>query len=345
MRGRSQFLIEQGTLEVPAVGWGRLGYGRGVIEGLVARVESGDDTVVEELADLAAADPGALTPYLLRLLDAGVFWRLWVLYRGADGEFQRAVVARIESGRAESSAMLAYVLAQTRGRAAEDAFRRWMRSPPQAPDFDPYQRGVAALVRDGGWELSVDGIREFCGTSAYRLVPEQGGDRAEETCPWCASALWTALDLDTADPRVDDALAHTRWRGRLRIVTCHICSCYGTTYAEVTADGGARWSAHTERPEYLPDGGPEGPPLVRFTPGERRSTPYLASAWDRDGSTLGGSPDWIQDPTYPDCPNCGKAMDYVGLVGGSDLFEYGEGAHYLFLHTPCGLAAVEYQQS
>lgn len=36
-------------------------------------------------------------------------------------------------------------------------------------------------------------------------------------------------------------------------------------------------------------------------------------------------------------------MDYLGLVGGSDLHEYGEGAHYLFLHTPCGLAAVVYQ--
>jgi hypothetical protein len=24
-------------------------------------------------------------------------------------------------------------------------------------------------------------------------------------------------------------------------------------------------------------------------------------------------------------------MDYLGLIGGSDLYEYGEGAHYLFL--------------
>ncbi|SFP94044.1 hypothetical protein SAMN04489713_119179 [Actinomadura madurae] len=316
-----------------------------MIENLVARVESRDDTMVEELADLAAADPEALSPYHLRLLDADVFWRLWVLYRGADEEFQRAVVARIESGTSESPAMLAYVLTQTRGRVAQEAFRRWMQSPPTEPDFDPYQRGVAALIRDGGWELAEDGVRELCGTSAYRLVPEQGGDRTADTCPWCTSPLWTVLDVDTSDPRVRDALAHTRWRGRLRIVTCQICSCYGTTYAEVAADGGARWSAHNERPEYLPGGGPEEPPPVRLTLGEQWSTPYLASAWNREGSTLGGCPDWIQDPVYLDCPNCGKAMDYVGLVGGADLFEYGEGAYYLFLHTQCGLAAVEYQQS
>ncbi|MGR7001652.1 hypothetical protein ACU686_32495 [Yinghuangia aomiensis] len=30
---------------------------------------------------------------------------------------------------------------------------------------------------------------------------------------------------------------------------------------------------------------------------------------------------------------------------GADLGEYGEGAWYVFLHAPCGLAAVEYQQS
>ncbi|TDC19754.1 DUF1963 domain-containing protein [Actinomadura bangladeshensis] len=52
-----------------------------------------------------------------------------------------------------------------------------------------------------------------------------------------------------------------------------------------------------------------------------------------------------QDPAYADCPKCGKAMDYVGLVGGADLFDYGEGASYLFVHAHCGLAAVEYQQS
>jgi hypothetical protein len=317
-----------------------------MIEDLVARVESGDDDAVEELADIAAADPDALAPYHLRLLDAGAFWRESVLYRGADEEFQRAVVARIESGGSELPGRLAFVLAQTRGHVAQDAFRRWVGSPPTVPDFDPYQRGVAALIRDGGWELSSDGVRELCGASAYRLVPEQGGgERTGDTCPWCASPLWTALDLDTADPRVAEALAHTQWQGRLRIATCHLCSCYGTTYCEVTDDGGATWSAHNERPDYLPGGGAEEPPLIRFTPGEQRPTAHLASAWAREGSTLGGCPDWIQDPAYTDCPKCGMAMDYVGLVGGADLSDYGEGAYYLFVHAQCGLAAVEYQQS
>jgi hypothetical protein len=39
-------------------------YRLAVIEEMVARVESGDDAVIEELADRAAADPVALAPYL-----------------------------------------------------------------------------------------------------------------------------------------------------------------------------------------------------------------------------------------------------------------------------------------
>ena len=310
----------------------------------MARVESGEDRVIDQLADRAAADPAALAPYLLRLLDAGALWRLDVLYRGADEGFQREVVARIGSGTDEGTPMLAYVLAQTRGPAVEEAFRRWTRSPPPGPHFDPFERGVAALTRDGGWELSPDGIRELCGTSAYRLVPETDAHRVDDSCPWCASPLWTALDLDTAEPRVADALAHTGWRGRLRIVTCHWCSCYGTTYAEVTADGNASWSAHTVRPAYLPGDGPGEPPRVGLAPGEQWTTPYMASATLSGGATLGGCPDWIDDPVFPDCPECAEAMDYLGLIGGADLDD-GEGAYYLYLHAPCGLAAVEYQQT
>lgn len=309
------------------------------------RAEAGDDAAVDELADIAAADPGALTPYHVRLLDAHVFWRPDVLYRGADEHFQRTVVDRVESGASDATTRLVHVLAQTRGAVAEDAFRRWTQSPPPVPDFDPFDRGVATLVRDGGWELAADGARELCGAAAYRLVPEKGDDRAEGTCPWCAGSLWVALDVDTADPKVADALAHTGWQGRLRIVTCHLCSAYGTAYCEVTQDGGATWSAHNERPEYLPEGIFGELPQVRCTPGERRPTPHHASAWEGEGSTLGGSPDWIQDPDYLTCPKCGKSMDYVGLVNGADLYEYGEGAHYLHLHAPCGMAAVNYQQS
>ena len=78
--------------------------------------------------------------------------------------------------------------------------------------------------------------------------------------------------------------------------------------------------------------------------GRPRGT-YTASAWYKGGSTLGGRPQWIQELAFPDCPACTTAMDYVGMACGADLYEHGEGAYYGFIHAPCRLVAVEYQQS
>ena len=318
-------------------------YLRRVIEELVLRLEAGDDSVVDELADLAAADPILVAPYALRLVDAGVAWRADVLYRAGDEHFQRELVGRIDGGAAGRPALLVYLLAQAPGPETEAAFRRWMTAPP--PGIDPYGRGIAALVRDGGWELSQgSGRRALCGTSAYRLDSVVSTSAAKGVCPWCRSFLWTALDLQTSESAVAKALAHTGWQGKLRIDICAYCVCYGPVYVNVTADGGSSWSKHTVRPGYLPDDHPETPPQARFTPGARRPTEHLASAWEAGGSTLGGFPDWIQDPAYPLCLQCHQAMDYVGLINGSDLWD-GEGAYYLFLHAPCGLAAADYQQS
>lgn len=71
-------------------------YLRRVIEELVLRLEARDDSVVEEPADLAAADPTLVAPYALRLVDAGVAWRADVLYRAGDEHFQRELVSRID---------------------------------------------------------------------------------------------------------------------------------------------------------------------------------------------------------------------------------------------------------
>ncbi|MEU8185055.1 hypothetical protein AB0B85_01640 [Micromonospora sp. NPDC049044] len=129
------------------------------------------------------------------------------------------------------------------------------------------------------------------------------------------------------------------------IETCHFCACYTTLYSQVTPAGGTAWWTGNIRPDYLGSAEAEDPPTLVPVADEARQSPYQASAWNQDGSTLGGRPDWIQDAEHADCPGCGQPMDYVGLIGGADLDDYGEGAYYLHLHQPCGFAAVNYQQS
>jgi hypothetical protein len=62
--------------------------------------------------------------------------------------------------------------------------------------------------------------------------------------------------------------------------------------------------------------------------------PVSGQRWDAGGSTLDGQPQWIQDANHADCPECGQPMDYLGLVGGADLDDLGEGAYSLQLHAP-----------
>jgi hypothetical protein len=318
-----------------------------VIADLVARAISDADDAIEALAEQAALDPVQLAPYLRQLLDADIYWPQG-LYRAADEDFQRQLVARIDTGTGKELYPLLLILAHTRGAYAQETVRRWQHRPP--PGADRLGAGLMDLLHSCGWTADTEEVRERCAATAYELVPQQTAVEipAQGECPWCASPLWTVLDVDTAEPTVAQALAHTSWKGRLRIVTCSECLCYGDTFAEVTPDGGAAWSPLTTRPSYLPPGEPWEPEessTVRLVAGDRRPSPYLASAWEAGGSTLGGHPDWIQDPAFPNCAACGTVMDYLGLVAGADLDEYGEGASYLFLHAPCRLAAVVYQQS
>jgi hypothetical protein len=316
-----------------------------VIEELIRNAAAEDDDAIEQLCEIADTDPESLTPYLGVLLDADVLWPARV-YRAADADVIRRIIDRIDGGSAPDRLNhLLIILAHTAHPLAESAMRRWSTRPPAGAD--ELHVSVLSYALEGGWTAEADGSRrDLCGTTAYQWVLRETPQRAGgPTCPWCASPLWIAADLDTADPAVRAAIAHTGWSGRLVIETCHFCACYATLFSQVTPAGDSTWWSGNTRPSYLGDAQPEDPPALAPVLGPARATPYEASAWDQGGSTLGGRPDWIQDAEHADCPGCGQPMDYVGLLGGADLDEYGEGAYYLHLHQPCGFAAVNYQQS
>lgn len=317
-----------------------------MIEELIRRAAAEDPDAIDELSAVADGEPRRLVPYQGLLLDLEVLWPP-KLYRAADTGVVRRVIEQVDGEQAPGRLNhLLLVLAHTGHPLAERAMRRWATQPPVGAG--ELHVGPLSYAREGGWTVDPDGSRrDLCGDIAYRWLMRETPRRGDgATCPWCASPLWTAADLDTAEPAVAAALAHTGWSGRLVIETCHFCACYTTLYSRVTPAGGTIWWTGNTRPSYLPDAaGPEYPPALLPAPGPARPTPYQASAWKRGGSTLGGRPDWIQDADHADCPGCAQPMDYVGLIGGADLDEFGEGAYYLHVHQRCGLAAVNYQQS
>lgn len=311
-----------------------------MIEELIGRAADDDEDAIEELTEIADSDPERLRPFLGRMLDAGVLWP-GTMYRAADADVVARVIAQLDAG--EEPAQIGqrlFVLAHSRHPLAVEAMRRWMDSPP--PGSDLLHVGLPEYAQEGGWTIDPDGSRrDLCGDVAYEWhLREAPAPEFNPTCPWCTSPLWTAADLDGSSP----ALAHTGWTGRLRFRTCHFCSCYRTLFSQVTPDGGSTWWPGNERPRRV-IAAPEDPPTMLPEVGPARPNPFQASAWSSGGSTLGGHPQWIQDSAHPTCPGCGLVMDYVGLIGGADLDEYGEGAYYLHVHQPCSFAAVTYQQS
>ncbi|MET8307114.1 hypothetical protein [Micromonospora sp. NPDC005173] len=317
-----------------------------MIEELIRRTAAEDDDAIEELCEIADADPQRLAPYQGLLLDLDVLWPA-KLYRAAGADVVRQVIEQIDGGRTPNRLNhLLLILAHCAHPLAESAMRRWSTQPPAGAD--ELHVGALSYALEGGWTIGPgDSRRGLCGDTAHRWVIRETPRRADgPTCPWCASPLWVAADLDTAEPAIEAALTHAGWSGRLVIETCHFCACYTTLYSRVTPAGSATWWAGNTRPSYLSDAAePEDPPALLPVLGPALPNPYQASAWNRGGSTLGGRPDWIQDAEHADCPGCGQPMDYVGLIGGADLDDFGEGAYYLHLHQPCGFAAVSYQQS
>ncbi|WP_021593416.1 hypothetical protein [Actinomadura welshii] len=310
-----------------------------MIDELVDRILQGDDLAVEDLEVLIHGDPAVLEllrPQLVRLIDAPVYMPE-TLFSGADEDFQREAVRRVDSGEGSGQDLVA-ILTAIRGPVADEALHRWSMRPPTGADPD----GFVRFLRRYGCEFDDRGRRrEICGDVAYRLVPEPLNASEDARCPWCSSPLWTALDGGTSDGRSAAALAHTGWKGRLRVVACFFCSTYATVFTQVTPDGAATWSAFTTRPAHL-EGRTltqEDPPAVRLVPGEERQGDYEGHDCE-GGSTLGGRPGWVQDPDYPDCPACGKLMDYVGAAAGGDTIGIDHGVLFLFLHAPCGIAAV-----
>jgi hypothetical protein len=231
------------------------------------------------------------------------------------------------------------------------AIRRWDEQRPA------WTRGMYWPVRRyahiGGWELKTAGrVRSLNSPVAFALVDADttgaavSGGALGQRCGFCGLPPWRLLDVDLADPGLAELVLADA--GRVTVATCVRCGCYTTLYVESGPDGTCRWATDNQRPDFL---GREGgtwdlPTAAGLGVGPRRPTPFAGNAWSRGGSTLGGTPDWIQDADYPCCPRCRRTMEYLAMITGDDLWGGpAEGCHYLFLDAACRLTATVYQQT
>ena len=308
----------------------------------------------EVLRNLACLTSGTLEEVYQELVKRQILYP-GVLYRGASSEITNQLLNLTPVTQMQANHLLT-ALAWIGDALVQQAFRQWRKSPPDwasslfiSPD---------AYAQVAGWVLTPEAEkRNLFYMQCYPLVrPKSAGDYQnspvkvaeghEGNCPWCGHELTTLFDLDLTHP----ALGFLKVDGtQIRIATCHVCTCYGFVYTKIDWNGTTKWSPHNRRPEYLPDDSSDwgSLPAKRLVLGETPRSPFSAASEfvPISFSQVGGHPSWIQDFSYPVCPECNSIMDFIAQLANEDIEEYGEGIYYAFLCKNCRNTCTCYQQT
>lgn len=306
---------------------------------------------VDKLEALARLEPQALRGVHTRMLDAGLLQPA-IAFRTADPAARDRLIAWIRefdglvpdrrSADALSLNHLLVALAWVGDAEAQQLFARWRDSPPSWASalYIP----AHAYTTTAGWTLDTDGARRDLYLSAGRTLlraehasgPVRIIGRSDERCHFCSNPLGTLLQLDLSAPDLN----FIPLSGMLSIPFCHLCSVYGTIRFRIDPNGRATWHEKTERfPVYDDTFRPwnEG----HFVLGRVLANPFEYAGWaDDDVGHIGGYPGWIQDDTYPDCPDCRRSMTFVGQIDVSS-----GGRFYGLVCFACLTAATVYQQT
>ena len=279
------------------------------------------------------------------------FWPA-IVFRKAGATIRDAVIDALESGAANANHALS-ALAWVGDAKVQETFRRWETQQPR------WRRGLyvgpAEYARVAGWELAPQGRRNLFHDECWAITPVASGERPEtslrimqevdQSCPWCKRALVHLLELDSRDKRFEFLGVAAE---KLPILTCDVCTCFGFMFSRVLENGEAELMPENERPEWLP----EDFSVFKRSPWkderlhlhQRRAIHAVDWCMPVTISQVGGLPSWVQDATFPKCPNCSATMKFIAQVDNGQ-FPGCEGIYYAFLCSLCRVTATTYQQT
>jgi len=316
----------------------------------ISRIETGSSDYDATLCCIACLRPGSLSPFHDRLVQRQILYP-GVIFWQANPEIARRLLPLCEEEDLCNHALVA--LAWIGDLTVQDAFAQWRAHPPRWVEklYVPPHR----YAEEAGWELTPEGgRRDLFSRIAYPLVCPNTTRRVsdlvrvgiptEDVCPWCAWNLIGMLHFND----IGNVLQN-EWKGAVRVLTCHVCSCYGHIFAKRNIKNFATWHSMNAKPEYLPPDSSDWEPFPESPLVMANETRHFMETanWmlpDVSFSQVGGLPTWIQDAEYPTCPECSKKTPFIGQISNED-FEEAEGIYYVFYCQGCGVTATSYQQS
>ena len=315
-------------------------------------LKSGDEHFADELAtSLATRTDYNLDRLLRAFVQKNKFWPA-IVFRNAGPEIRDSIIAALNSGRAHANHALS-ALAWIGDEVVRTQFEIWDSTSPDW--WEHFYVLPSEYSRVAGWEDAGGRRRDLFHNECFAIEPvasNQPEDQsavvakdAEGLCPWCDERLVHLVELDLADSRYSFLGVGAK---ALPVLTCHVCTCYGVIFSEVTSDGVGHWAERNVRPKFLPADSSSWAksPWLGKRIALRKRRAIEAAYWcdSPAASQIGGMPTWIQNHAFPDCACCKRTMMFLAQVDQS-AFPGHEGIYYAFLCAQCRITATTYQQS
>jgi hypothetical protein len=276
--------------------------------------------------------------------------RFWpaIAFRSAGDEIRDDVLSRLRSQDVNANHALQAV-AWIGGDSVIEAYQAFDSTPPswaKALHIHP-----SDYARTAAWEVVGGRRRELSLKPCFSLVPATLETACtgvslfkekRECCPWCASALVNLLVIDaTVAPLSQLGLPGNS----IEVTTCFKCTCFGTIFGELDAEGHGHLASENVGPSLIPEEWEASPWAgipVRLA--ERSAIRAAEVFLPIEYTQIGGLPGWVQDLGYPKCHKCSKTMIFIAQVDNGQ-FRGHEGMYYAFLCGDCRTTATTYQQT
>lgn len=271
-------------------------------------------------------------------------FRSATLYKDASGQVRDKLIALLEQEENDSLKIngILLALAGIGDETVVQSFQKWEQNPPAWRE--KIYTGPATYAMEGGWCIEDGKKKVLTHDVCYAIEKQENckaeesvyGGAAEDNCPHCGSSYVNILTLDGRDPRLN----FLGIKGKIKIKTCHACLPWEENiFCKYEEDGESKvilqesGCGEFSEDEYFDK-------EECFVLSKEPVAKYYCSEWK--GSAVGGAPKYINDASYPICPECGKRMKHLAQLG-EDYTGYGN--IYVWVCTDCKIVATMYEQS
>lgn len=271
------------------------------------------------------------------------------LYKDADELVRDRLIAMLDNEETENTLDINGILVALAEIADEEVvkvFKRWEENPPKWRE--KLYAGPKTYALEGNWCIEDGEKKSLIFDKCFAIVKDEDvkdlhsnlyGGPVEERCPHCDSQYVNLLKIDGEYRQ----LQGFGIKGKLSVTTCMSCLPYGDfIFSKYDEEGNSKVVYHESG--YGDEIDDEDQTLAEehcFILSEKPAAMRYCSKWE-DSSAIGGVPQFINDANYPACPECGKMMKHLALLG-EEYTQYGN--IYVQVCQDCRIAATSYQQT